>query len=792
MFQNNLKIALRNLLRRRTFSAINIAGLGLGMAAAIFAFLWVQNEFSFDRYHQHAANLYRINTDLKISPDETWHWATTPMPLVDVLKEEVPEVLRTALVFDNFQPASLKKNATLLRTKRNAYVGEGWFDLFDYQFLSGSADGFSENLRSAILTRDLAERLFGRYDVTGETFRLDSAEMMVQAVVENPRPNSSFNHELLMPLSYYLSNPSNRENSETWDNFNFVTYVELRPGNDLLALGKKLTALVGKHKEDENMSLTVQPLAELHFDEERSYAGILAGSRSASWAFAFIGLIILFLACVNYVSITTAQAGMRTKEVGVRKIIGAGGAQIFRLLFAESLLTTLISLVLALCIVQAAMPFFNGFTEKNFQLDPADPAIWWVLGATSLATLALSGIYPALFLTGFSPGNFLRGQSFLKMKNTAFRKGLVVAQFAVTVGLIIGAIVILQQQDFIRKKDLGYDRSQVFEFTVPCCDGRVEAVRGIKQALANKPEVMGVSASNMSITNMQSTHSGSIDYDGKPDDFVPAVSQASVDEDFSELLKLPLADGRWFRPNNEADLNNVLLNESAVRLFNLKEPVVGQKFSFQGREGQVIGVVKDFNYQSLRRKIEPMVLSNYPPSNGNVMVKTAAGKAPEAIAAAQSEWEVRYPDLPFEYQFLDDRFDALYRSEQKNADLFQLLAGLAVFISCLGLFGLAVFSTEQRRKEIGVRKVLGASVTSVAALLSKDFLRLVILSLAIASPLAYYFMNKWLSDFAYRIDIQWWVFVLAGVLAVGVAFLTVGFQSVKAALANPVKSLRSE
>ena len=795
MLTNNLKIAFRNLLRRRSFTAINVAGLSLGMAAAILAFLWVKNEYSFDQYHPVAEQTYRLNTDLRVSADEVWHWATTPLPLVKVVKEEVPEAMNATTMTANMWPAvNLERKGQKMRCEKYGFVDGNWFEVFSYKFLNGTAEGFQQNLHSAILTQKLADKIFGKTDVVGESFRLDTLDFTVHAVVENRPANASFDQEMLLPISFQMTNENQRTTNESWDNFNFLTFVQLRPGSDLAAVNEKITTLTRKHKaaEDDNISIVVQPLSEVHFDEKRAHLAMLTGSQKSANVVGIIGLVILFLACVNYVSLTTAQAGMRTKEVGVRKIIGAGGNQIFKLIFSENLITAMVSLALAIGFVQLALPFYNSFTEQNFDLGLTNPMLWMVAGGTLGVTLLLSGVYPALFLTDFSPGQFLRGQNFLKMKNTAFRKGLVVAQFAITTGLIIGAIVIYQQQEYIRHKDLGYDRSQVFEFNVPYSKTRQDAVKAIRQSLTTVPSVVATAASNMSVVNMNSTHSGSIDYEGKPDDFEPVVYQASVDADFAELMQLKMADGRWFQPDNEADGNNVVLNEAAVRFMKIPEPVVGQKFSFQGNEGQVVGIVKDFHYLSLRSKIAPLVLQVHPPSMGTVYVKTTAGKASDAIAAAEQAWVARYPDMPFEYRFLDDAFNQMYKTEEKNAALFKLLAGLAVFISCLGLFGLAVFSTQQRTKEIGVRKVLGASVPSLVGLLSKDFLVLVAGSLVIAAPLAWYFMDKWLEDFAYRIEIQWTVFALAGVVAVGVAFLTVSFQSVKAALVNPVKSLRSE
>lgn len=793
MFKNNLKIAFRSLLRRRTFTAINITGLALGMAAAIFAFLWVQNEMSFDSYHQNADNIYRVNTDIKITNGDTWYWAMTPLPLVDAMKAEIPEIKHTAVLYENrFRPFTLKNGNKTLHGKRYNYVSEKWFEMFDHQFLIGSATGFHNKLQNAIITRSFSERLFGSIESEGLSFLLNEEEFTVQAVIENLPANSSFFYELILPLNHFLSNPNDKADSESWSNYNFLSFVELNEESDTEVVGTKITGLVHQHSEDNNETISIQPLTDIHFDESRMSTATLKGNKQMTYVIAIFGFIALFLACVNYVSLTTAQAGMRTKEVGVRKIIGAKGSHIFRLLFSESLITSLVSLVLALSLVQLTLPLFNEFVEKNFVLSPANSGIWAVVGGTLIGTLLLSGIYPSLFLTGFSPNNFLQGKNFLKMKNTTFRKGLVVMQFAMTIALIIGAFVLFQQQNFINKKDLGYNKSHVFEFQVPYTKERESVVKTIRQSLEESPAILGTAATNSSIINMGSTHSGSLDWNGKPADFVPTVSQYSVGDNFGEVMQLSLADGRWFLPNNQADAKNVLVNETAVRKFDLPKPVVGQTFHFHGVERKIIGVVKDFHYRSLRESIDPLVMWNQTISQGNIIVRTSEGQVKAALAAANQAWKTHNIKQPFEYRFLEETFDQLYKSDAKNASLFQLLAGLAIFISCLGLFGLAVFSTEQRTKEIGIRKVLGASVINIIGLLSKDFLKLIFVALLIAFPLAYYFMEEWLANFAYRIEMPIWVFLIAGILTIALALLTVGAQSLRAATANPVKSLKSD
>lgn len=794
MFKNNLKIAFRSLLRRRIFTTINITGLALGMATTILAFLWVQNEFNFDRYHQHAKSLYRINTDLKVGNGDTWYWAMSPLALTDAIGETVPEIKATASFYQNkHRPFTLKNGKKELIGKQYTYVSEQWFDLFDHEFLAGSADGFHNQLQNAIITKSFAERLLGTSDATGLTFFINDEEFTVQAIIEDLPPNASFAYEMVLPLNHFLANPDEKANAYQWGNYNFLTFAQLDAKSDIPLVEKKITDIVNSHSEEDNKTMRLQPLTSIHFDSTYDSFGMMAiGNKQMTFTIAFLGLLALFLACVNYVSLTTAQAGMRTKEVGVRKIIGAKGAHIFKLLFSESLITTVFSLVLALSLVQLTLPFFNDFIEKNFALSPTNTGVWLVVLGTLLLTLLLSGVYPSLFLTGFSPNNFLQGKNFLKMKNTTFRKGLVVVQFAMTIALIIGAFVLFQQQEFIRKKDLGYNKSQVFEFVVPYSKERPRIVANMQKNLATSPAITGTSVTNSSIVNIRSTHSGSLDWDGKPADFIPTISHLSADENLSEVMQLTLVDGRWFLPNNEVDAKNVLVNETAIKEFNLPKPVVGQNFKYQNVERKIIGVVKDFHFRTMREKIDPLMVYNQSGSQSNIIVRTNKGQTQAALAAAKKAWNEHNFVRPFEYRFLEDTFNQLYRAEEKNATLFQLLAGLAIFISCLGLFGLAVFSTEQRTKEIGIRKVLGASVASIIGLLSKDFLKLIFIAILIAFPLAYYSMEEWLTNFAYRIEMPFWVFLVAGVLTIALALLTVGAQSLKAATVNPVKSLKTD
>jgi predicted permease len=791
MFFHQLKIALRNLLRHRTTMAINVVGLGVGIAAAIFTFWWVYNEYSYNRYHPQAEHIYRVNADVPVGNDEVWHWAKTPLPLLEVLRNETPEVERVAMYRDNkWRPVVAQSGADRLAIRKYAYVSEGWFDLFDHRVLDGALTGFHERRRQAVLTRSLANKLFGAEHIAGRILQLDTAAFVVAAVIEDHPTNSGFQQELILPLGYYLAHAGSAGNS-SWGDYNYVTFVQLRPYSDVSALNAKLTSQLRRHREgDTENALVLQPLRDIYFDTRYENGGMRTGDLGAVRIVAFIGLIILLLACVNYVSLTTARAGTRTKEVGVRKIIGAGERQVFGLLFAESLWTTLAALILGVLLVAVALPYFNQLTENTFRLTATNPVIWGVAGGTWLAALLLSGLYPAFFLTGFAPKQFLEGQSLLRTKNATFRSGLVVGQVALTAGLLFGALVLYQQRTFVQSKDLGYDRSRVFEFTIPYSPDREERIRQLERRLAADPAVVGTAKANGSIIDMQGSHSGSLDWDGRPADFVPTVAQLSVDENFAELLQIPLRAGRWFRAGDPAEERHVILNQKAIEHLGLTEPVVGRRFAFRGQEGQIIGVVENFHFESLREAIEPLVLFTQPIAHGTVLVKPAPGQVAAGLAAAQRVWSEVFPTQPFEYQFLDDHFAQLYRTETHIAGLFRLLALLAIGLSALGLFGLSLFVAEQRRREIGIRKVLGAGVPRLVRQLAADLVRLVGIALAIGIPLAGYWADRWLQQYAYRIELRWWYFATVALGVLLVALLTVSVQSIRTALANPAQTLK--
>lgn len=793
------KLIFRNLWRNRLYTGLNLTGLAIGMAAAMLIALWVQNELRFDQYHQRADNLYRINTDHRIDAQETWHWALTPLKITE-LCAQTPGVVATAQLM---RPVGLsmvlQRGAELFDEDQFAYVGPGWFETFDYAFAEGSAAGFGERPNDLILSESIAQKIFGKRSALGATLRIDSTEFVVYAVMNNPRSESSFQEHVILPQEAWLKRGNTRENDAQWGNFNYHTFAELKQGVQPGLVAAQLTKLLTEVRQDTNVNLRLCALSDLHFDQEIKEDHIEKGSKRSVATFALVGLLILLMAAINYVSLTTARAQTRAQEAGIRKVIGANRRHIFGQFLAESAVLTAGAGILALLMVQTALAAFSKIAGRDFELPWTSPLPWLLFGATLLGTVMLAGIYPALLMTRFQPLKVLRGGGTNGSSRSSLRQSLVVAQFTISIGLLISTIVIGRQRAFIQNKDMGYERDQIFTFSInwrqyrDLGEKRGESMlNALKQTLQQSSAVAGITRASESPVHILGSHSGSVRFDGLPEQESPTVSKIDVDDDFADLFGLKLAEGRWFEPGNKADEQNVVLNETAARKLGLPEPWLGQRFSIYGQDGRVIGLVRDFHFLPLHQSITPLVICSSQQWLGYFFIKTQPGKSTEALTVTESVWKQWFPGYPFKYTFLDDDFNQMYEQERRAGVLFNLFSGITILLAGLGLFGLATFVAVQRAKEVGVRKVLGASVAGIVLLLSKDFLKLVVVALVLAIPLAYYAMQHWLQDFAYRIELEWWMFAAAGVAALLTALFTVGFQSVKAALADPVKSLKND
>ncbi len=791
MLRNYFKTAWRSIWKTRATTLINIVGLSVGMTASVLIGLWVQNETSFDSYKD-TSSIYRLTTRI---PSAGWVWETTPLLLADVIKKEVPEIEKTTRLYTNNFPVFNVKGS-LFYGKDCAYVDNDWFSIFHYDFKEGNASSFNGNPFSVILTSSEAKKYFGSRNAVGQTIRIDSMNYQVTAVVADAPTNSSFQYKAYLPIAALLTNPQIRSNDEQWDNDNYITFIKTVPGSKPANIAKKITDVLKKKSNDySNGSVDMITLADMHFETQIQNSAFVHGNRNTVYIFSFLGLLLLLIACINYVNLTTAKASLRAKEVSIRKIVGAKRSNLFFQFITESVLISSLSLFATLLLVELFLPAFNELTGRTFTLALTSASLWKVLTVTLFTALLLNSIYPALMLSSFKPLNIFRGVTVLKVKDSSFRKGLVVLQFSISVILIAGTIIIYRQMQFIQNNNPGYNRSQVLYFVLPPTIDRQKKeglVTVMKHELLAHSSIENVTTSNQPIVDMGSYCSGCADWVGHDTSYNPKIAQLSADADFQKTMQLQMQEGRWFKEGNIADKHGFILNETAVKDFRLHEPVVGQRFTFKGDSGQIIGVAKDFTYRSIKEKRGPLVVFDNPNWRSHFMVRIAPKSAAIALSSIKKVWNRYIPESPLEYSFLDDAFNNLYKTDQQTSLLIFLFAIIAVVISALGLFSLAALEAEQRTKEIGIRKVLGATVAAITGLISKNFIKLVCVAILIASPIAWWAMKAWLQNFAYRIDLSWWIFVLAGLIALVIAIVTVSFQAIKAAVANPVTSLRTE
>lgn len=778
-------------------TAINLAGLTIGMTAAIFIFLWVRNELSYDSFYPAADNIYRIKSYIAAGNGNTLIWETSPYVLGETIREELPEVELVTRISNT--GITVKVNGESFSENDAAYVDERWFEMFRYDFVRGGAAAFNSGVYHAALTESNARKYFGSDDPIGKTLNIDTIDYVVQAVLKDYPANSSFRHNLLLPQAARRTNPNIVITDSKWGSFNHRTFVKIAPSSSAVSVAKGIEKIMDAHRKSNNAKIGLTSLKDMHFEDDLQNAGIKLGNRKTVKIFTTLGILVLVIACINYVNLTTARAMHRSKEVSVKKIVGAGRVSLFFQFMLESFLFLAMTILVTLLLVNGLMPVFNSLTENRFELPLWSAGLWSLIGITSGIIVLLIGIYPAFLLSALRPISAFRSSNALQINGDFLRQALVVVQFTASVALIVGTIVIYSQIRFISRENSSYDKSQVLSFNIPFRellhynqDGRKAKLNDLKQELLGQTGISRVSMTDGSVIDMRSYSSGTADWDGRGKDFNPTITSFEVSDDFNKILNLEMADGRWFLPGSKADENNVILNETAVETFGIRDPVVGKRFVFQGDSGVVVGIVKDFYYKNMREKIGPVVLRFYRGGGYAFLVETTPGKNIEAQRAAEQVWKANFPGVPFSYTFLNDGFDRLYKEERRSNLLILLFAALASFVSALGLYGLATFRAESRKKEIGIRKVLGADVLNIVRLLSRDFVKLVLISVIIASPIAWWAMNNWLDDFAYRIDIQWWMFAAAGLAAVLIALLTVGRQAILAAMANPVESLRTE
>jgi putative ABC transport system permease protein len=792
MFRNYFKTAWRNLLNSKFYSLINMACLTIGLAIGILILLWVNDERSYDGFHRKGDDIYRL--ELFGGTGGTKQiWPLTVPAMGPMAKAELPDVVDQTRISDDFGVTTYKYREKLFDNEKAKYVDPSFFSMFNFPLVEGNASQPFADAHSVIITQQTARKFFGDEPATGKVIKsVDNGEIYtVSGVIKDPPRYSTIQFDMLLPMAGHARflQEHGIDINHDFNQYSYMTFLELRPGASPAGLPAKLTQIhLRNSPQDIDADYLLLPLKKMHL---YNADGTDAGAQTVT-IFMVIALMILSIACISYVNLSTARAVIRSKEVSMRKIMGAAKIHLFLQFVIETALLFLISAILALVLVRASIPLFNRLAGKQLAFDITDGAVWTVIGSTIGATLLASSIYPVLLLSSFDPLKVLRSRLQLGSGNVSFRKVLVVIQFACSVSLIVGTLVIDRQLNYIRHKDLGYDKSHVFSFgwgndligVVGPGYGRM------KTPLLGLVGVQGVSGSSQSIIDF-GTPGGNVDWDGRPADQIFNPRQVEVVENFFSFFNIQLVQGEGFT-GTVSDTSRFVVNEAAVKEMGLKHPL-GTRYRYGNQQGTIVGVVKDFHSGSMRVKIAPAVFSRPPDIFlTRIYVRTTGANAAAVIGDAAGLFKKVFPRLTFNYAFLDDSFNHLYQSEEREGTLFLCLAAIAIGISCLGLFALAAYAAQLRFREIGIRKVLGASVSGIVALLVKDFVWLVLLGILIAVPVAWYAMKQWLAGFAYRTDIGWLVFAVSGLITVSIALLTISLQAVKAAMANPVASLKTD
>jgi len=783
---NYLKIALRRIRRHKGYSFINIAGLAIGMACCILMFLWVQDELSFDLFHKNEDNICRVITEFKTSAKLT-HNARTPNPLGPTLVERFPEVINFAR-YQGFDGWIVKSGDN---TYLNDFLGTAdpsFFEIFTFPFVRGDPKTALSEKHSIVLTQKMAKKHFGDEDSMGKVINI-LEDFTVTGVIEDVPENSHLHFDCIFPIvnmeDFWHDDFSN------WHRTMFYTYIQLQKGNSGKLVGEKIAGTIKDFVPRSSAEVFLQPLKDvhLHSDFEADLDNYSQGSSTLVLIFSLTAMAILLIACINFMNLATARSASRAKEVSMRKVSGAKRSDIIRQFLGESFLLSVIALLLSFILVELFLPLLNDLSGKELTLTFTSN-IQLILGLIGIALLTgmLSGSYPAFYLSAFRPADILKKHFDIRVRGGFFRKFLVVFQFALTIILLIGTTVIYRQIDFIRKKDLGFNKDHVLYLPSRHADAEAYA-----NDLLQDPGVLSVSYSEAPSSEPWGVTG--FDWEGRAPGKEVMLFPVVVDYEYCKTFGTRMKEGRFFSREFSTDATeSVVVNETAVKAMGLETPI-GTKLSFRDQiEGRIIGIMKDFHQSSLHNAIEPMVFHFNAEDEGyhHVAIKISAENVPSTLSFVESVWKKHIQNYPFTYEFLDEKTDNFYKTEKTIGRIFQYFTSMAILIACLGLFGLASFTAEQRTKEIGIRKVLGASISRIAVMLSKEFAKWVLWANLIAWPVAYFVSKRWLGEFAYRISLGWGIFAFSAALALLIAILTVSYQAIKAATANPVDSLRYE
>lgn len=806
MFKNYLKVALRNFWKNKTFSLINIVGLAIGLCCFLLIAVYVLDELSYDRFHEKADRIYRVNSDIRFGGNELSIPQTSDM-MGASLKGDYPQVEEYTRLYTNSGNKLVKKGSEYINEFRVAHADSTFFALFTYPAIAGNTKTALDQPNTVVITESTAKKYFGTSDVLGKTIETNddsSTIYKVTAVIHDMPRNGHFNFDFLFSMKnvgyqwgQYLSH-------------NFNTYLLLKKGTDFRAFEKKFPQYIDKYvvpqarqymqinsiqefeKAGNKIVYTLTPLTDIHLRSDRSFEISPSGNIQYVYIFSAIALFILLLACINFMNLTTARSANRAREVGIRKVLGTQRKNLLLQFLTESTLMVFFSLVIAIGLTYFVLPLFNNVSGKTMSMSILfSPLVLPLLVALPLFVGLLAGSYPAFYLSFFKPIEVLKGQLSSARGNGRLRSTLVVFQFATAIVLIVGTMVVYSQLNYIRLKDLGFKKDQVLIVNdAYALNGKIES---FKNEMLQQPGVAGGTISSYLPVSQSSRNDNSYSRDAVMDSKNGFNMQSwTIDYDYLKTMGMEIKSGRNFSKDFGTDTSAVIINETAAKFLNHTDPI-GKKIYSLGSNSSytIIGVVKNFNFESLHKTVGPLAFF-LGRSSGLVSFKVKAANIPAILKTVEGKWKAMAPGMPFSYRFMDDSFAEMYQSEQRAGKIALIFSVLAIVIACLGLFGLATFIAEQRTKEIGIRKVLGANVAGIVGLLSRNFVRLVFIAFVIATPVAWWVMSKWLQDFEYRIQLSWWIFLLAGLAALLIALFTVSFQAIKAAVANPVKNLRTE
>jgi len=812
MIKHYFKIAVRNLFRQKALAFINVFGLSVGLACFILFLLFAVNEFSFDRFHKNADNIYRVyRWTIAMNGQQPEGDPYLPAPLGPAMKQDLPEI-------KNFVRMQFGWGKSFVRADNNvsresvATADPQVFSVFSFPLKYGNPETALKELHNIVLTEAKAKQLFGTDNVVGRTLEIKVEDVFVpftvSAVAENIPANSSIQFDLLANFEYMLTTKSGMRSVNNWHRSSYQTYVQLQPGSGLPGDVSKLASFRHKYYPDEEkelkesgykwegsarpVSLRLQPLQAGHTDTS-VWGGIVETiSPKTIWILLSIAAGVLLIACINFTTLAIGRSARRAKEIGLRKVIGGERKQLVAQFLSEAIVLSILSAILGLLIAKLLLPYFNRLSGRELQFSfSLYPEMIWMLGGLTILVGLLAGSYPALILSGFKPIEALKSKIKVSASNL-FTKALVTVQFALSIALIIGTMIILKQTKYMADKNPGFNKENIV--MVDASDTKTKEIYPLfRQAILSRNDIAGVASSELGLGEDQGWSRTGFEYNGAHKE----VFEYFIDKDYIPLMGMKIVAGRNFDPKiGEDTVTSVIVNETMVRDMGWTiDNAVGQplKGYMESKTPVVIGVVKDFHYRPFKEKLMPQMFhqfNDYAPYRFFVRIKP--GNPAPALAAMQKAWSSVVPDLPFNYNFLDESLDNFYKAERKWSKIIGWAGSISIFLACLGLFGLAALAAVNRTKEIGIRKVLGASVSNIVGLLTKDFLKLVTIAVLVASPVAWYFMHKWLQDFANRISIGWWIFIAAGSLALIMAFITIAFQATKAGIANPVKSLRNE